>query len=78
MAAIDLAPPAIADFDLPIARRCSIPDYEVIRKPILHPADMPMIIIKNPRVSLPRAAVMHDNELPATPFYWCAPDGFDD
>lgn len=78
MAAIDLAPPAIAYFDLAVARGRSVADHEVIRKPVLHPADMPMIIIKNARVSLPRAAVMHDNELPATPFYWCAPDGFDD
>jgi hypothetical protein len=39
---------------------------------------MPMVIIKHARVSLPGAAIMHDNELPATPFYWCAPDGFDD
>ncbi len=76
--AVDLAPPAIPDFDLAIAGRCSIPDHEMIRKPILHTADMPMIIIKHTRVSLPCAAIMHDNELPATPFHWRASDSVDD
>jgi len=78
VAAVDLAPPAIADFDLAIARGCSVADHEVICKPVLHPADVPMIIIKNARVSLSGAAIVHDNELPATPFHWCAPDGFND
>jgi len=78
VAAVDLAPPAIADFDLAIASRCSVPNHEMIRKTILHPADMPMVIIKHARVSLPRAAIMHDNELPATPFHWRTPDGFND
>jgi hypothetical protein len=77
MPAVDLAPPAIADFDLAIASGCSIPDHKMIRKPILHPADMPMIIIKHARVSLPRAAIVHDNELPATPFHRRAPDRVD-
>ena len=78
MAAVDLATPAIAYFDLPVTCRCSVSDYEMIGKTVLHPAYMPMIIIEHARVSLPGAAIMHDNELPATPFYWCAPDGFDD
>ena len=78
MAAIDLAPPAIAYFDLAVARGRSVADHEVISKAILHTPDMPMIVIENARVALSRAAIMHDNELPATPFYWCAPDGFDD
>ena len=78
VAAVDLAPPAIAHFNLAVARGSSVADHEMIRKPILHSADMPMIIIKNARVSLPGAAVVHDNKLPATPFYRRAPDGFDD
>jgi len=76
--AVDLAPPAIAHFDLAVARGSSVADHKMIRKTILHPADMPMIIIKNPRVSLPGSAIVHHNELPATPFYRGAPDGFDD
>jgi len=78
VAAVDLAPPPIANLDLAVAGRCSIADDEVIRQPILHPADVPMIIIEHARVSLSRAAVMHDNELPATPFHRRASDGFDD
>ncbi len=78
MSAVDLAPPAIAHFDLAVARGRSVADHEMVCKTILHPADVPMIIIKGACVSLPRAAIMHDNELPATPFHWRASDGFDD
>ena len=78
VAAVDLAPPAIAHFDLAVARGSSVANHEMVRKTILHPADVPMIIIKSARVSLPRAAIMHDNELPATPLHWRASDGFDD
>ena len=78
MAAVDLAPPAIAHFDLAVARGRSVADHEMVGKTILHPADVPMIIIKSARVALPRAAVVHHNELPAAPFHWCASDRFDD
>ncbi len=78
VATVDLAPPTIAHFDLPVARGRSVADHEMVGKTILHPADVPMIIIKNARVSLPRAAIVHHNELPATPFHGCASDGFDD
>ena len=77
MAAVDLTAPAIAHFDLAVAGGSPVADYEMVRKTILHPADMPMIIIKNARVSLPRPTIMHDNKLPAAPFHWCASDGFD-
>ena len=78
MAAVDLAPPAIADFDLAITCRRAIANHEMIGETILHSADMPMVVIKNARVSLPCPAVMHDNELPATAFHRSAPDCFDD
>jgi hypothetical protein len=39
---------------------------------------MPMIIIEHASVALPGAAVVHNNELPATPFHWRAPDCFND
>ena len=78
VAAVDLTPPAIAHFDLAVACGCSVADHEMVRKTILHPADVPMIIIKSARVTLSRAAIMHDNELPSTPLHWCASDGFDD
>ena len=76
--AVDLAPPAIAYFDLTIACRSPVPDHEMIRKPVLHPANVTMVIIERLGVSLTRPAVVHDNELPATPFHRGAPDRFDD
>ena len=78
VAAVDLTSPTIAHFDLAVAGGCSVANHEVVCKTILHPADVPMIIIKSARVTLSRAAIMHDNELPATPLHWCASDGFDD
>jgi hypothetical protein len=78
MAAVDLATPAIAYFDLPVACRCSVSDDEVIGQTVLHPADMPMIIIEYARVSLPCAAIVHHDKLPATPLHRRASDGFDD
>jgi len=78
MPSIDLASPTIADFDLTITSRCSVADHEMISKAILHAPDMPMVIIENARVALSRAAIMHDNELPATPFHRRAPDSVDD
>ena len=78
VAAVDLTPPAITHFDLTITRGSSVADHEVVGKTVLHPPDVPMIIIKNARVPLPRAAVMHHNELPTASFHWRAPDSFDD
>ena len=78
VAAVDLASPAIAYFDLTVAGGSSVADHEMVCEPVLHSANMSVIIIKNACVSLPRAAVMHDNELPASPFHWCAPDRVDD
>ena len=77
VATVDLAPPTIAHFDLAIPGRCSVPNHEMVRKPVLHAADMPMIIIENARVALSCAAVMHDNELPTTPLHRRAPNRFD-
>jgi len=78
VAAIDLAAPAVAHFYLAVASRCSVADHEMISKAILHAPDMSMVIIENARVALSRAAIMHDNELPATPFHRRAPDSVDD
>ena len=78
VAAVDLTPPTIADFDLAVARGSAVANHKVVRKTILHPANVPMIIIKSARVSLPRTAVMHHNELPPAPLHWCASDRFDD
>jgi hypothetical protein len=78
VATVNLTPPAIAYLDLAIASGRSVADHEMIRKPVLHPADMSVIIIENARVSLTRAAIMHDDELPASPFHWRAPNSVDD
>ena len=69
MPAVDLPKPAIANLDLAIAGRSSIPDYEMIGQPIFHPAYVPMIIIKRARIPLPGAAVMHDDKFPARPLH---------
>src|SRR2546429_10013611 len=48
----------------------------MIRKAVLHPANMSMVIVENPCVALPRAAVVHDNNLPTTALHRRAPDCF--
>ena len=75
--AVDLAAPAIAHFNLAVSRGGSVPDHKMIGKTILHSAHVPVIIIEDTRVSLPCAAVMHHNELPATPFHRRASDRVD-
>ena len=65
VAAVDLAPPTIAHFDLAVAGRSAVSDYEMISETILHVANVAMVIIERRRVALPRAAVVHDDKLPA-------------
>jgi len=65
MPAIDLAPPAIADFDLAVARGSAITDDEMIGEPVLHPPDAAMVVVKDLGTSLPRPAVVDDDEFPA-------------
>ena len=66
MAAVDLPPPAIADFDLAVASRSSVADHEMVSEAVLHPTNVPVVIIECRRVSLTRTAVVHDDKLPAT------------
>ena len=68
--AIDLATPAIANFDFAVSSGGSISDNEMISKAVLHAADVAVVIIKNSRASLPSPAVVHNNELPAPPHHW--------
>ena len=65
MAAAHLPHPTIADFDLTVAGGGPIPDDKMIGETVPHPADVAMIIIENARASLPRPAVVHDDEFPA-------------
>lgn len=64
MAAVDLTAPPIAHFDLTVTRRCPIPDYEVIGQSILHMPNVAMIVVEHLGVSLSRAAIVHNDELP--------------
>ena len=75
--AIDLATPAIAHFNLAVSRGGSVPNHKMIGETILHSAHVPVIIIEDTRIPLPCAAVMHHNELPATPFHRRASDRVD-
>ena len=77
VAAIDLASPAIADFDLAVTGRCAVADHKMICESVLHATHMLVIIIKHTRIALPRAAIVHDNELPPTPLHRRAPDRVD-
>ena len=77
MAAAHLANPAVADLDLAIPRRGAVADDEMISEPVLHPANATVIIIEHLRASLPRAAVVNDDEFPARSLHWRAPDRVD-
>ncbi len=77
MPAVDLPAPAIAHFNLAVAGRCPVADDKVIGEAVAHAANISMVVIEDARVALPGAAVVHDNELPATPLHRCATDFFD-
>src|SRR5207237_1887397 len=74
VAAVDLPPPPVAHFNLPIAGGSPIPDDEMISEPVLHPANAPVVVIECGRVPLTRSAVVHNNILPATSRDWRALD----
>lgn len=65
MAAINLEPPPISDFDLAVAGRRAIADHEMVSEPVLHPTKMPMVIVERRRIALPRSAIVHNDVLPA-------------
>jgi hypothetical protein len=77
VAAAHLFDPAIADLDLAVARRSAVADNEMIREPVLHPADVALVVIEDARVALPRSAVVDDNEFPAITGYRRPPNFVD-
>ena len=77
VAAIDLAAPTIAYFDLAVALRGSVADDEMVGQSIPHPPHSSMIIIERARVPLPRPAVVHDDKFPARPLHRRSPDRLD-
>ena len=62
---VDLPAPAIADFDLAVSSRRSVPDHEMISEPVLHSPEMAVIIIEGGCIALTSAAVVHNDILPA-------------
>src|SRR5690242_20611319 len=74
MAAIDLPSPTIADFDFTVSRGGAVTDHEMVGQAVAHPADVAVVVIEDARVTLPRAAVVNDDELPALPQHWGAID----
>ena len=78
MPSIDLAAPPVAHFYLAVPSRCSVANHKMISEAVLHPTDMPMIIIECACVSLPCSTIVDDDKLPATPLYWGAANCFDD
>ena len=77
MATVNLAPPAIADFDLAVAGRGSISNDEVVGQSIPHSTDLSMIIIESSCVSLTCPAVVHDDEFPSGALHRRAANGVD-
>ncbi len=77
MPAVDLPAPAIAHFNLAVARRCPITDDKVIRESVAHSANISVVVIEDACIALPGAAVVHDNKLPAAPLHRRTADFFD-
>lgn len=58
--------PPIADFDLSVAGGCSVPDDEMVGEAVLHFSHAAVVIFEGFCVSLPSAAVVNDDVLPAS------------
>ena len=69
VSAVDLAGPAVADFDFPIACGIAVADDKVVGEAILHLADIPVVNIKDSSVSLSGSAVVNNNIFPAATFH---------
>ena len=78
MAAVDLALPAVADLDLPVAGTVAVADDEVVSQPVDHVADASVVDVKGACVSLAGAAVVDHDVFPATPFHRGMVDGIAD
>jgi hypothetical protein len=78
MPAVNLASPAVAHFDLAVTSGSTVADDKMVSQTVLHTPNMTMVVIEHTRVSLPRPAVVHDNELPAIASNGGAPNLVDD
>lgn len=57
--------PTIANFNLAVPGGGAVTDHKMISKAVRHSPDMPMIIIKDPRVSLSSTAIVDDDIFPS-------------
>ena len=62
VAAVDLAPPAIADSDFAVAGGGAVADHEMVGEAVAHPADVAVVVIEDAGVALPSAAVVDDDK----------------
>ena len=69
VSAVDLAGPAVANFDFSIARGVAITNDKVVGEAVLHLADVTVVDIKDAGISLPGSAVVHDDIFPAFAFH---------
>lgn len=67
MAAVDLAPPAVAYLNLTVARGGAVADDKMVGQAVRHFADVFVIVIENLRVPLPGAAVVDHDIFPTVP-----------
>lgn len=65
VAAVDLAPPALANFDFAVTGGGAVADDEVVSEAVAHPANIVVIVVEDAGVALPGAAVVHDDKPPA-------------
>ena len=64
MSAAELPVPAIADFDLAVFGGCAVADDKMVSEPVWHVADITVVVIKDPGISLSSSAVVDDNVFP--------------
>ena len=64
MAALKLASPPVSHLDLSVPARSTVANDKMVGQPIGHAPNVPVIIIENARVALPRPTVVHHDELP--------------
>src|SRR5262245_19240228 len=65
VAAVDLAPPAIANLDFPVAGGGTVADDEVVGEAVAHPANIVVIVVEDAGVALSGATVVYDDKPPA-------------
>ena len=78
MSAVDLAGPAIANFDLSIARGIAVSNDKMISESVLHFADIAVVVLKNTSISLAGSAVVNDDVFPTSALDLCAIYGLAD